>query len=338
VSGFKKPLQISEDKLEPSGPTFKHHLRSRNQPKESSDGSGAKLKKPKSLPPPTGDEVSRPEFQVPLAENLLNDENDGNSSPLSSVPAELDDDDDDDDLDPNVLVTQAPDAQPHCPMCGAELDHDAVDDFEMAYPDKTIGKKTDFRTQTVFCRWHKEREAKVKYQQAGYPDIDWNTLPARLKRYRRKMGEILQKPETSYFRRELDERVRSGKDRTLLMHMKNEGVANVSPGYYGARGLKVMADFILNEFSSTIRELAGSDKLIAARGPSGYVQMVLAPELATVLVMQDMEVGTERARQILIESSEIGDALNGGEAEEKDKKLRRDEVEDAGFEDVDEDV
>jgi hypothetical protein len=44
------------------------------------------------------------------------------------------------------------------------------------------------------------------------------------------------------------------------------------------------------------------------------MMMVLAPELATMLIMEDMNVDAERAREIMRESVELGDLLNSGEA------------------------
>ena len=41
--------------------------------------------------------------------------------------------------------------------------------------------------------------------------------------------------------------------------------------------------------------------------------MVLAPELAAILIMEDLNVSAERAREILEESSELGELLNGDE-------------------------
>jgi len=77
-----------------------------------------------------------------------------------------------------------------------------------------------------------------------------------------------------------------------------------------------MTHFILDQFAHEIRKLAGSDTVIAARGPTGYVQMVLAPELAALLVKEDMrnkrdEIGDEQAREILSVSIDIGELLNG---------------------------
>jgi hypothetical protein len=70
-------------------------------------------------------------------------------------------------------------------------------------------------------------------------------------------------------------------------------------------------DYIMTIFSDTIRKLAGSDRIIAARSAVGYIQMVLAPEVATLLVMEDMSVDETQARTILQESTSLGDLLHG---------------------------
>lgn len=45
------------------------------------------------------------------------------------------------------------------------------------------------------------------------------------------------------------------------------------------------------------------------------MQSVLVPELATCLVMEDADVDTEEARQIITESGDIGELLNAEEEE-----------------------
>lgn len=74
----------------------------------------------------------------------------------------------------------------------------------------------------------------------------------------------------------------------------------------------------MSNFASRIRKRAGTDKLVSTAGVSGFVQAVLAPELAVMLVMNDMEVDEERARVILKESSDIGHLLN----EEEDETIK----------------
>ena len=77
-------------------------------------------------------------------------------------------------------------------------------------------------------------------------------------------------------------------------------------------------DYAMSKYASRIRRLAGSDGLISAGGVAGFVQAVLAPELAVMLVKDDMNVDEEQAREILKESSEVGNLLN----EEEDEMIK----------------
>lgn len=52
-----------------------------------------------------------------------------------------------------------------------------------------------------------------------------------------------------------------------------------------------------------------------AAGVAAYIQAVLAPELATLLVMDDMNVDAESARAILRDSIDVGNLLNEEEDE-----------------------
>jgi len=78
------------------------------------------------------------------------------------------------------------------------------------------------------------------------------------------------------------------------------------------------AENIMSRFASKLRRLAASDKLISSGGVSGFVQAVLVPELAVLLVMDDLNVDLERAREVLRDSAEIGNLLN----EEEDEHIR----------------
>lgn len=75
---------------------------------------------------------------------------------------------------------------------------------------------------------------------------------------------------------------------------------------------------IMTSFAPKIRRLAASDKLVSSAGVAGYVQEVLAPELALRLVMEDMGADEEEARTVLRESAEVGNLLN----EEEDEVIR----------------
>lgn len=74
-------------------------------------------------------------------------------------------------------------------------------------------------------------------------------------------------------------------------------------------------DNIMSRFAGKLRRLATSDKLISSGGVSRYVQAVLIPELAVLLVMDDMRVDEEKAREVLRDSIDIGNLLNEEEDE-----------------------
>lgn len=77
----------------------------------------------------------------------------------------------------------------------------------------------------------------------------------------------------------------------------------------------------MTSFAPRIRRQAATDKLISTAGVAGYVQAVLAPELAVLLVMEDMRVDEDGGRAILRDSAEIGHLLN----EEEDEIIRDEE-------------
>ena len=75
---------------------------------------------------------------------------------------------------------------------------------------------------------------------------------------------------------------------------------------------------ITSHFAPQLRRLAASDRLVSSRGVSGYVQAVLVPELAVMLVREDMGVDEESARAIIRDSVKVGRLL----CEEEDETIR----------------
>ena len=69
-------------------------------------------------------------------------------------------------------------------------------------------------------------------------------------------------------------------------------------------------EVVIRRFSVLVRRLALSDAMIKAVGVAGYTQSVLVPELAVLMVKDDMNVNDEDARQILRESMDIGERIN----------------------------
>jgi hypothetical protein len=67
---------------------------------------------------------------------------------------------------------------------------------------------------------------------------------------------------------------------------------------------------IMTEFGDELRRRAVTDRLMRATGVGSYVVTVLVPELAVMLVMEDMKVCDESARQILQKSTLLGETLH----------------------------
>ncbi|KAI1359928.1 RTC4-like domain-containing protein [Xylaria arbuscula] len=187
---------------------------------------------------------------------------------------------------------------PRCPMCHQEVDRELLEKYS------TQGKMS-VKQQTTFCRSHKRKSAAKLGAEKGYPNIDWETLDRRLNSHRKFLQEILEGTQASHYRDILKERVDSGKNRTLL-----KSHDNLTPGYYGPKGLQVMTQFIMRTLSDVVRRRAVEDKLISARSYTGYVQTVLVPELTVRLIMEDMSIGEDKARDVLEESVEIGELLH----------------------------
>ncbi|KAG7293321.1 hypothetical protein NEMBOFW57_003367 [Staphylotrichum longicolle] len=188
---------------------------------------------------------------------------------------------------------------PVCPFCSKRVDQAHLDEFNANNPRMTVAN------MRRFCDQHKLRSAKETWVEKGYPDIDWCRLDDRIARHHAYIRRILQDGRPSHYGDLFSDAVRGGRNRTLL-----RSDMNLTPGYYGMRGLRHMTENLINEFAPVLRERAVEDRLIAARGHIMYLQSVLVPELAVRLVMEDMDVGEEEARAILSESVDVGELLN----------------------------
>jgi hypothetical protein len=199
-----------------------------------------------------------------------------------------------DDLDDELF--NAPTAR--CPMCREPVDAGLLKQH-------TLHGRMNIKKQTAFCREHKRKTARDTRLAKGYPEIDWDSLESRLRRQEELLDGILKGTHSSHYADQLEKRVAAGQNRTLL---KTDD--SLTPGYYGPRGLRAMTDFITRTFSDTIRKRAIEDRLVSARGYSGYVQTVLVPELAVRLIMEDMRVTEEDAREIMHDSRQLGEFLH----------------------------
>ena len=186
---------------------------------------------------------------------------------------------------------------PVCPMCNEKVDQALLDGF-------TRNKRMKISEQQRFCQLHQTESAREAWAVRGYPTIDWDRLEVRISKWHGMLEAILE-GGPSHFSDRFLKKVEEGKNKTVLKTRDS-----LTPGYYGSRGLRLMTENIIEQFSSLLRKRAVRDRLISARGYTAYVQAVLVPELTVRLIMEDMEVRETRARAILEDSIGIGELLN----------------------------
>jgi hypothetical protein len=182
-----------------------------------------------------------------------------------------------------------------CPMCNAPVDSADIRQF---------GRNMNIRMQEKFCRAHRTKTAKQTWEEKDYPTIKWEKLDSRITKHHTMVKKMI-KGETSHYRDQMEEKIKAGKDRSLL-----KMTTNLTPGYYGTRGLRAISENIMHKFTPLLKKRMVEDELMSARGVTPYVQSVLVPEIASRLIMTDMNVDIERAREILSESTEVGELLN----------------------------
>jgi hypothetical protein len=139
------------------------------------------------------------------------------------------------DKSPSVDPTESELASSHqpCPMCSNPVRARDLELFAAECPSMSM------RDQQRFCRQHKKAEGEAEWIARGYPKIDWDTLDKRMNNFRGEMVWFLERPEKSWFRGVLEQRVDAGKGRNLTKLTATE-MQDISVGYYGTRGLRAM--------------------------------------------------------------------------------------------------
>ena len=224
-------------------------------------------------------------------------------------------------------------ATKNCDICGGSVPLVLKQEFEDRY---THGEALDYKWQQRFCRHHKSETAREVWTERGYPEIKWESLGRRLQGHHDKLVAVLEGKTHSIYRDRLQKVMDSRETRSARTaynksaDLGNDDGLEIKPGYYGPRGEKVMTEHILSEFSGKLRKLAINDALVAASGVaggvSGFVQAVLVPEVAVLLVKEDMKVDVQGARKVLAESWELGELLNE-EADERVESFDSDDEE-----------
>jgi hypothetical protein len=205
---------------------------------------------------------------------------------LTSSSAHLLDDDD------NEFATMTQRAK--CPMCGKSVDPADLREYG----------DMNTRQQERFCRSHQQKTAREEWTLNGYPKINWKMLDSRISKHHSFIKKLINGADCHY-RGLLAATVNAGKNRTLL-----KSDFNPTPGYYGTRGLRAISENTMKKFTPLLKKRMIVDRLMAARGFTPYVEYVVVPEVAVQLIMEDMGVGVEKAREIMAESLGVGELLS----------------------------
>lgn len=122
-----------------------------------------------------------------------------------------------------------------CPFCKEPVEKQFMEEKVK------IGKRLTIRQQAQFCRDHKKSAAEEVWSENGYPTIDWPNFNGRLNQYHQALDNILQRRRTSFYRNAFEDLVKSGKNWTWQQDViSGNRIEELSPGYYGGRGAKLM--------------------------------------------------------------------------------------------------
>ncbi|RKF53272.1 hypothetical protein GcM3_220007 [Golovinomyces cichoracearum] len=181
-----------------------------------------------------------------------------------------------------------------CPMC-----NEPVSPTEL----RSRGNMNT-RRQEQFCLAHRKKSAMKEWELNRYPQINWNNLDDRISKHHLFLKNLIN-GEDSYYRKLLQDKIDQGKDRNL-----RTTTSNLIPGYYGPRGLRIMSENVFDKFTPLLKKRIIQDRLIAARGYTPYVQSVLVPEVATLLIQEDMVISLSEARNVMLKSAAVGELLH----------------------------
>jgi hypothetical protein len=189
------------------------------------------------------------------------------------------------------------------------------------YWDYWIRKDKTVRNQNAFCRAHRTKSAWDEYRSEGYPDIDWTALPHRIQKHRMELFKILNNVRPSGYRDRYEPIALTGKAAAvpsrrddLPEHIREELQSyalddqSTYPGYYGPHGRRIITEHVMKVLKNEIKNC--SDAVVQGSGPATFVQAVLVPETAILLIMEDCRVDREEAEEIREKTYDMGMLLN----------------------------
>jgi hypothetical protein len=201
-----------------------------------------------------------------------------------------------------------------CPICRAPVESEYYWEY-WAGAEKTV------KNQNKFCHAHRTTSAWEEYRSEGYPDIIWEGLPQRIRKHRMELYKILNNDRLSVYRDRYEPIALTGKAaavpsrrKDLPDHLLQELEAcaiddqSTFPGYYGPHGRRVITETVMKILKNEIKNC--SDAVVQGSGPATFVQAVLVPETAIMLIMEDNCVDREEAEEIRERTYDIGMLLN----------------------------
>lgn len=187
-----------------------------------------------------------------------------------------------------------------CPLCENLVQPSYYWDFWKGKGTKTM------HLQKQFCRLHTEHDALALYKQKGYPEIDWELLPARVENYHSQLIALLKGDVESHYRDSHAQKAEAGERPNVREMMASNADLETKTGYYGPRGRRAMMEAITTQLADVIRECAEKDKVVNFGGFANFVLRVLVPELTIRLVIEDCGCSEQMAKEIIQESGELG--------------------------------
>ncbi|KAF2831282.1 hypothetical protein CC86DRAFT_366681 [Ophiobolus disseminans] len=201
-----------------------------------------------------------------------------------------------------------------CPICKEPVETDGYWEFWK-------GKAKTVKNQNTFCRAHRVKSAWVEYRSEGYPDIDWSRLPQRIRQHRMTLYKILNNERPSAYREHYKPIALTGKAATVPSRRKDlpehvqeelESYAlddqSTYPGYYGPHGRRIVTEYVMKMLKNEIKNC--TDAVVQGSGPATFIQAVLVPEMAILLIKEDCRVDREEAEDIREKTYEMGMLLN----------------------------
>ena len=183
------------------------------------------------------------------------------------------------------------------------------------------GKTKSVKNQTAFCNMHKRKSAQVEYEKEAYPTIDWTKLPKRIRKHRTALLEVFNNDRPSDHRERYEPLALTGKAAAVPTKRKDlpESIQEelesyalddqfTYPGYYGPRGRRLITENVMKVLKNEIKNC--NDAVVQGSGPAAFIQAVIVPETAILLIMEDCQVGREEAEAIREKTYEMGVLLN----------------------------